>query len=342
MRDRLERIVPAGIPPRAYAVIVAASAGQAVTVRWTWPLWEQRTSVPNLPLIEPLAQLSWGPALVVAALATPVLPRIVGPVFCGLYVLAALGDQTRLQPELVSLAILMTAPAFGAQGRTIARWHLGTLWLWAGIHKALSLGWSSGGAAFIAQSLNVPERRPLIAALLPATEIALGVIAFVPRLWKVAAVGGLALHLLIFVTLSPVFGDWNSSVWPWNIAAGIAALLLFWAPGEPLLSGVAARAIAVVFVVYPALFYVGVADAYLAHNLYTSNTATAAVCASESAPCAPAGFDTWDALNVPLPPEPRLYRDWFDTVCLPGAVLEITGVASRLTDPPSVSRHVCP
>ena len=47
-------------------------------------------------------------------------------------------------------------------------------------------------------------------------------------------------------------------------------------------------------------------------------------------------------LNVPLPPEPRLFRAWFSLICTPGQTLVIEGIRTRLTDPPSWTEHACP
>jgi hypothetical protein len=336
------RVAPADVERRSYLLVTVASVCQIATLLWTWPLWSQRTGVPNLPAIEGLSGVNWGVVLVLGAVATILRPQFGGPTFCAIYVLAALGDQTRLQPEVVSLAILMTAPSFGQAGRAVARWHLGTMWCWSGVHKMLSLGWANGDAAFIAGSLHMSGQRPLLVVLLPVTEVAVGVLSFLPKLWKAVAGLGFALHMMIFLTLSPLFADWNSSVWPWNVGLAVAALLLYGGKPEPLVPGRIIRVVAVVLAVYPALFYAGLVDAYVSHNLYSSNTASTQICLTDTAACAPVEFRTWEALNVPFPPEPRLYEAWFDKVCAAGSVLQITGPPTRLTDPPTVTRHRCP
>ncbi len=211
------------------------------------------------------------------------------------------------------------------------------MWLWAGTHKALSLGWSTGGASFIGSALGVPK--PWIAALVPVAEIALGLMAMWPRLGKATAAGGFILHSMIVVTL--LAANWNSAVWPWNVGLALASLLLFTERVGKLQNRRVVRGAALAFFIYPALFYLGLGDAYLSHNLYTSNTAEAAVCTPGTALCLPAPFSTWTALNVPLPPEPRLYRQWFQMTCTPGTVLRITGPRTRLTDPPSVTHDPC-
>ena len=325
---------------RQTRLTAVAATCQVVTILVTWSLWNQRSSPPNLPLISALRPVPFAlPLLLLAAIAI-MKPRVAAPLFGVVYVLAALADQTRLQPEVISLAVLMIAPLYGGYGRSIARWHLTTMWLWAGAHKVLSLGWSTGGARFIADSLHVPGARVGVAVVLPLCEIGIGAASLSRRAWPLVRWAGLALHLGIFLTLSPPFANWNSSVWAWNIGLGIASVLLFSPRHDSVVPAGAWRVPIAVMAAYPALFYVGVVDAYLSHNLYSSNTADAFVCSASG--CSGRLFDTWSALNVPLPPEPRLYRQLFDAVCVPDSTLVVIGPATRFTDPPSTHRHPCP
>lgn len=341
LRARSGSVLALAVPERRYHLVCAVAAvAQIVTLRWTWDLWSNRSTPPNLPVVEVLSSVSWGPLLVVLCLATAVLPRWGGPAFGIALALACLGDETRLQPGVLSVAVLMIAPAFSEGGRAIARWHLCSLWLWAGLHKMLSPGWNWQAAAFIAESLGQPGWRELIAVMVPLSEFVLGITAMWSRLWKVTGVGAPLLHVGVLVSLSPIFGDWNSSVWPWNATVAVAAPLLFLSQraGAEFPSR-AIMAVAAVLLAYPALFYVGVVDAYISHNLYTSNTATAKIC--RGGQCTRETFDTWDELNVPLPPEPRLFRRTFDIVCEHGDVLVITGKRTRLTGTPSISTEIC-
>jgi hypothetical protein len=331
-RSRAERL--------AGAAVSAAAAAQAVTILLTWELWGPRWTPPTMPVIESLAYADFGAILLALAVLALFRPRLASPAFCVVYGLAALADQTRLQPEFVSLAVLMTAPLYGAMGRSVARWHLTSLWLWAGLHKVLSLGWSTEAADAIAGYLHLDALRLPIAVVLPAAEIALGVMSLFPSLWRYVRIGGAAVHLGIFLSLSPMFGNYNSAVWPWNIAVAIIAVCLFTATREAPVSTPVARAVAAALIVYPALFYVGVVDAYLSHNLYTSNTASAEVCQGTDACSEP--FDTMAALNVPLPPEPRLYREWFELECAPGSRLVVTGIRTRITGEAGVEESTCP
>jgi len=334
------RFRPTLARPLRYPISALAAVCQVATLLLTWDLWNERPMPPNLPVVDGLSRVNWAPTLLLLAALTLATPRIAAPLFCAFLVLSALGDQTRLQPEVVSLAVLMTAPLYGEEGTRVARWHLTTVWAWSGINKALSLGWSTGGAAFIASSVDLPGQRPLIAVGLPVVEIGVGAASAFRRAWPVVRWAGCLLNLAIFVTLSPVFAASNSAVWPWNIALAGASLLLF--SGRQARTRPSAQAVGLIVALtaYPALFYLGLADAYMTHNLYTNNTESATMCSPQLG-CTSAPFDTGATLNVPLPPEGRLYRAWFDRRCQPGTALVVTGRRTRVSGPPTVTHYAC-
>jgi hypothetical protein len=299
-----------------------------------------RANPPNLPALDWIPQIDWRPILIVLAAVVIVIPRLASPVFVAALVAAMLGDQARIQPEVVSLAILMTLPAFGMRGVALSRYHLSAVWLWAGIHKILSVNWTSSSAGFIASLVHQPHAGPVVAVVLPAIEIGFGAASLVPRAWRYVAWGGFALHLAM--TAGLLYGGWNEAVWAWNIALGVAALLLFrdrtpaaarwdWVSGP----------IGVAVLASPVLFYVGMLDGYFANNLYTNNSPVAAVCNSAYTACNFDPYNTWERLSVPLPAEPRLYKQWFDLRCQSDEVLVITGRATVFTDPPRKTVHRC-
>lgn len=339
---RWRGLVPSGLDPRSYLVTTIAAVCQAATLLVTWPLWQARDAPPNLPSVPAVEDVSWGLPLLVLAVLAVRWPRWAGSAFLAVYTVAVLGDQARIQPEVISLGLLMSVPAFGPSGRAIARWQLSATWLWSGLNKALSLGWAAGSATYIADALHLHDARGAIAWIVPVTEIALGLGALWPRAWRATAVTAVALHLGIFITLSPLFGDANPSVWAWNLGLAAIGFTLFWtAAPEPLLATTGVQLAALALMVTPALFYGGMIDAYLAHNLYASNTATAVVCRPGGG-CATESFDTFDTLRAAFPPEARLYRELFALTCASGAELVITGPRTRLDDTPEVTRHPCP
>ena len=83
------------------------------------------------------------------------------------------------------------------------------------------------------------------------------------------------------------------------------------------------RLAAATLTVAPIGFYAGIVDAYPAHHLYSSGVARATVyCPAGCRPDQDVN-STWYALNVPLPPEPRLFAASFAKTCSPGDVLRI-------------------
>ena len=206
---------------RSSPVTALAAAAQAMTVLVTWSLWNERTSPPNLPLVDALRPVPYALLLLLLATVAIVRPRVAAPLFGAVYVLAALGDQTRLQPEVISLTVLMIAPAL-RRLRPVDRALAPDDDVAVGRHaQGVEPRLDRRRRGFIADVLHVPGARTTIAVALPLCEIGLGAASLVRRAWPFVRWGGLVLHLGIFLTLSPPFANWNSSVWPWNIAVGV-------------------------------------------------------------------------------------------------------------------------
>jgi hypothetical protein len=316
---------------------------QGASVLITWPLWQARDQPPLLPVLESLPQIDYG-LLLLASLALILYRPVLGViVHVGLLLIAFASDQTRLQPEFVSLAIILAGTTTIPYAGVVARAHLVALWFWAGLNKALSLGFMGDSAQWLfnASPLRLEALRDHFGWLIIASEISVGLCLLVPRARKVGVVLAVALHGYTLVTLVGV--GWNESVWPWNIALALAAPAFFWsAPVDQWTTK--SLAILLAFAIVPIGFYAGYVDAYLAHNLYTSNTATAEVCDAEGL-CSPAVFDgTWTDLRVPLPPEPRLFVDYFNEVCSPGDRLLLEPRRTRVTfgRDTETAVHQCP
>jgi hypothetical protein len=137
------------------------------------------------------------------------------------------------------------------------------------------------------------------------------------------------LHAGTLLTLIVFADGWNSAVWPWNVALAASgfALIAPWRGGlggDLVSAAPAPRLLALALLFAPATFYAGLADAYPAHQLYSAGTARATVycpagCQANQDPNA-----TWTLLNVPLPPEPRLFAETFRLTCRAGDMLEVS------------------
>ncbi len=329
-------------------LVAAAAAGLVASYALTWSLWQARADPPNLPILG-FPQWDFGALLVVAAVLSALLPRIGATAHSIVLVGAVLADQTRLQPEFVSMAVILAGAAWPRNGVHIARWHLISLWFWAGLNKVLSAGWPSGGATFIASAMGLARFRGPVAVLVPLVEIGLGLLALRPKAWAALRWGAVAFHLGTFAVLAAA--GFNSAVWAWNVALAATAWIVFSQPESSRPAGLpngrrgaALAAAAGMIVLYPAGFYFGAIDAYMAHNLYTSNTADASACPSEpmsSDDCMGLIFAVYDELNVPLPPEPRVFNAYFDRTCVPGDVLRLYGRWVRYSSR-TISERPCP
>lgn len=300
---------------------------QVATLAITWPLWQVRVAPREAPLLPalPLPQFGVGELVLVSLAFVLVMPRLGVAVHGVVLALAMLLDQTRMQPECISLWLLMlgTLPERGP--KLLARMHLASLWFFSGLHKLLSPAYFSDMAEPMWSQL-MHERWPWGAALFGwsviVVEVVLGVAVLVPRSRKLATWVAVLLHVGILTSLASI--RWNHAVWPWNLSLPVAALLLVrpWKEALPAALrtvGPWVRVAAVGLLVSPLGYYAGVVDAYLAHCLYSANIPEGRIM--------PAGrrivTETFAPMNVPVPPSHRNYRAYYRAVATPGTWLLI-------------------
>lgn len=302
-------------------VVVAC---QASTLLITWQLWQLHTLPPMLPILS-LPQFDLGLVLIFTLAFTLITPFIGIALHTIVVIYAVIIDQTRLQPEIVSLVFLLWGTLPSCNARTIARTHLISLWIFAGINKLLSPAFLHGTAQWILSGLisDAPQwLQANIGYMIALVELGTGILSLMPATRKIAGLAALGLHLSILLDLSPVGHNWNQSVWPWNIALALSGLALIAPWKESLLQSITfchwLLRLAVSFVlVSPIGFYFGIMDAYLAHNLYSSNTPSATTTGVQP-------DLTWQAFKVPLPPEHRVFEQYFQRTCKEGDHMVIT------------------
>jgi hypothetical protein len=273
---------------------------QALAIGLTWHVWQVRTSegdAPNLPLIDAVwfdrMQFGFGWPLLVSLMVAVAYPRWGVALHCGLLVLAIIFDQLRIQPEFVSVAILLVGTLAGVGPNRLARSHLIALWFWAGLHKVLSGGYlfDTGPRMWIDTIGEMPRGLSIGLAVAAALfELGLGVLALFPRAKRLVPWMAALLHLGILTSL--VVQRWNPAVWPWNVAVIAAAMVLFGAAEEQNIrgqktadrgqqTGTSGRAAwpwkvaGAVMLLQPGLYYLGMSDAYLSWCVYSSNTPAA-------------------------------------------------------------------
>jgi hypothetical protein len=319
-----------------------AVAAQAATILITWPLWQVRhysphqlmPETPNLPAL-PLPQFGVAPWLLGSLVLVLFVPRW-GVLLHGVaLVWAILLDQIRMQPECVSLWLLMLGSLNAPACKLLARSHLIALWFFAGIHKLISPGFYESVVPFMlgrTPGSTVAASDIAVGVFGALFEIALAVFAFVPQTRRLCALLAAPFHVFVLSWLAFRL-QWNYSICPWNAAIAVAGFTLIW-PWRTTLPAdwrAASRAIkaAVAFLLFsPLLFYVALLDPFLSYCVYTEGTPHAwielpggerleisSVFVNDENPAR--------ALNVAIPPEHRLFEAYFEQVGEPGEKLII-------------------
>jgi hypothetical protein len=306
----------------AFRWLVAACQGATLLI--TWPLWQVHVSPPMLPVLA-LPRVDMGLVLLASLALVFVRASLGVALHATLLGYAVLLDQTRIQPQIVSQALLLWGTLPSPTARAVGRAHLVALWSWAAVSKLLSPAFltTAGFSAFFAL---VPTAlswvRPAGGYLMALTELGAGVLAIFPRTRRWAGTLAFILHAWIVVTMASVSWTWNQAVWPWNVALAFAGLALIAPWKEPLRqticeSPMLGRFVIIGLLVSPAGWFVGITDAYLAHHLYSGDVPRARSTALGTGA-------TWGAFRVPLPPEHRIFEQYFRLTCKAGDELTVT------------------
>ena len=296
------------------------SPGLWLTVR-SYPLVPVWDGLPRVP--PPWDWLILG--VLLAALGAVIAgrkPRLAMLVFVILAGLWSLWDQTRWQPWFYQYLFMFAVLAIGpppddpkrAQASLNAcRLIVASIYVWSGLQKA--------NKSFV-DSHNIKDLiGPALRGMAPAwqsficdrgwemafAECCIGLGLLVWPLRPIAIVGALGMHSLLLYCLGPWGLNWNSVVWPWNLAMMAFVVILFgrtrgvmpwhilWPRGFPF-----ARVTLLLFGVMPLLNFFECWDAYLSAALYSNNTADARIFVSQ---------DVYRRLYVPLSEEPYPFSE---------------------------------
>jgi hypothetical protein len=270
-------------------------------------LWMSTRSYPLTPVGDFLTPIPrpWDAAwfAVILALLTAIilLPRSRIPVIA--FVIAAgslpLWDQSRLQPwfyqylfMLMAFAVMATptrddSPETEDRLLNPCRLIIIGIYFYSGLQKYNFEFLSPGGTL---DWLLQPTKRAVPELIyewiwktriaIPAAEMLIGLaLLFRITRWP-AVVAAIGMHAFILWTLGPKGHDWNTVVWPWNIAMMLLVPLLFLqtprAVAGGILLGPASRVfpkvVLLLFGVLPLLSFRGQWDSYLSASLYSGNT----------------------------------------------------------------------
>ena len=321
-----------------FVLLLVAVMAQAVAILITWPLWNFRSSgLPHLPIVWGLPQISFGWLMLMSLAVIPFRPRQ-GVWFHFIVLLvASLFDQMRAQPQFLATWILMVASTYQT-GAVLTRWFLASLWIWAGVHKLISPDWMSHRSANMtdALGLDVETFSMVIAIIVALSEILVGLLAWFKPRW--AAFGCVALHVGIVIYLSPLFRDWNYSVFPWNLATAVIGFWVLWKAesqdwfgNEKLSQGRRPfeRVAFAVMLIVPAGFYVGWLDHGYAHVLYSDSIPRGLISKQDGSVTE---IRAWGELAIPFPNERRLLKQHFGCVGQSGEKLHIRDPRPWLDD----------
>ena len=324
MKEHFRKWLPAADRFVAFRWLLVVT--QALCIWVTWPLWQVRVAPPMLPLLD-VPQIGYGP-LLLASLAVVLMHGAAGVMLHSALLLAAMvSDQMRLQPELISQAILLWGTLPWGAARSVARAHLIALWFYSGFHKLDCPYFYSGDAHWLVTSLFPAAGVGISTAVgvgLALAEISLAVCALLPQTRTLAVWMAYFFHLGIVGTLALGLG-WDPAVWPWNLALAAAGYVFIgsWKAtptAEFRQLSVVLRLAVGLILLSPLLYDSGWIDTYLCHVLYSSHAPLAWIRTSDGRREL---IDTRPQLNVPVPQIERLYAASFAATAAPGDELEI-------------------
>lgn len=295
----------------------------------------------------------------IALLATIVLKRrpqkfIFAFISCAL-VLAAF-DQSRWHPWLYQYSFMLAALGLYSwdytdnKKRTVAlntcRLLVASIYLYSGLQKANPafinnvFPWLIEPIAkLLPAHLSLPLAK--LGVLVPFAEVGVGIGLLMQTYRNKAVVLAVLLHLLLLFLLGPFGHNWNSVVWPWNVAMALSVVLLFWKSEQLSFKDIVLtknswlhRVVLVLFGILPLLNFVNLWDAYLSSALYSGNIRSAVLYVNESVidklPAEVLRYATktadnksiidifkWsvEELNVPPYPETRIYKNVAKYIC---------------------------
>jgi len=290
-------------------------------------------------------------------------------------------DQMRWQPWLFQYAFLLAALAFSAGQRADDRKFRVTLnacaliiastYFWSGVQKLnanfLKQTWPEFASKAIYLFPSVGSLIRLTGFTVPVIEIAIGIGLLTRRFRDVAVILAVGAHLFVLALL--ISSGENTVVWPWNVAMACSTALLFWqnrelkgrkilTPNQPL-----QILVVIVFGFLPALSLFDLWDSYLSSALYSGNIYQGVVLIDHAnlnnLPAALRPYvwqqsDPWfldlnrwayGELNVPIYPEPRVFRQVAARVCSyssdSGMSLEIRGKPDLFTGARQSEHYDC-
>jgi hypothetical protein len=300
----------------------------------TYPLVPLSESVPPLPypadhiFFALFAALLVGVALFKGRVAGSL--ALMAPVLAAFFVFQ---DISRLQPWLYQYSFMLAAVGLSGIRRLdtekaldACRLIVAFTYFWSGLQKANAsfvenvYPWLTEPLLARLPSAAEPLLLPGAYAVAPAeTAIGLGLLG--RRTRKPAVVGAILMHAFILFVIGPFGHDFNSVVWPWNVAMVAFVLVLFWRPPDDPSSIAILRPRSsvfhattfILFAFMPVFNFFGLWDSYLSSSLYSGRTEKGYVWTLDGGVLRAKNIDhvALDEMNLPSYPEERVYKKVF-------------------------------
>jgi len=281
-------------------------------------------------------------------------PRLFIIALIGLVIALGLFDQSRWQPWVYQYTVMMMVIAAGTRDESdsrrekltvdVCRVIIASIYFWSGLQK-INVDFVTSTLPWLLAPVvrNVPPFVwPYLAATVAVIEAGTGVGLLIPRYRRLAVMLAVAMHVFVLAMVGPFGRSWNSVIWPWNIAM-IAFVVSLFRNADPVSFGgvIATRAAAlqqaalVLFLVMPALSFFNLWDSYLSFSLYSGNVNHGDIYLGADAAEHLSGdlynyyteeirrrqdrinATAWSFgdLNVPVYPEPRIYKAIAASIC---------------------------
>lgn len=336
-------------------LILATLSGIVLSSR----LWVGNRLFPTVPLVENLSMSQNIGVIVFAILLGSLFFALIFPrpkkfIFIFLIALAMLAifDQMRWQPWVYQYFLMFFVISFYDFNYkkiidkntiyTLLCIFISSIYIWSGLQKT-NLVFIYKIFPWIAEPLwgSMPPKLGLLFGMLvPAFEILIGIALLNKGFRKLGVIMAVSMSLFLLTVLGPLGHNWNSVVWPWDIAMALFAIILFWRKGPsfkdllPIRKLLILKIIVLLVIFMPIMSFFNLFDSYLSWTLYSGNTNSAQIIISDSVKEKLREIElkhtfvigpeknrldyfmwSFDELNVPTYPESRIYKGITKKLC---------------------------
>ncbi len=352
-----------GSASRLYWIKIIVSLGLITSLLLSLKLWIGDRFFPTTPIFSVLPSNIYPFDFVIiflllgSLIATILSSRPRVPIFFSIFLIGIMVilDQQRIQPWIFQYTfMLLTLGLFSWDWKdkdstnkilNTCRLLVACIYFWSGVQKVNIYFLAEIFPWMISPIVDVlpSKAEPMLYTLgifVPFIEIGIGVGLLTRKFRNLALIGATTMCFFVLATLGPLGHNWNSVVWPWNIALLTMAIILFYKTNAVSLANIlwvkndfVHKIIILIFGLLPSLYFINFTDSYISWSLYSGTIARAEIYVSENAlntlPEYLQSISTtkdrgtyisptiwsFDELNVPPYPEKRIFMNTFKTIC---------------------------